>query len=119
LFDLKACFFVPTHASLRPAPAGEGWPRLAHNDTDSVAIANTTDLLLDEFKARALLVRDWFKDLNPYGEDTAEQLRHETEPVAAVNARWLQKLREFLSLVGVKASWRSCWASLGHISGEC
>jgi transcriptional regulator with XRE-family HTH domain len=29
-----------------------------------------------------------------------EQLRHETEPVAAVNARWLQKLREFLSLVG-------------------
>ena len=49
----------------------------------------------------------------------AEQLRHETEPVAAVNARWLQKLREFLSLVGVKTSWRSCWASLGHISGEC
>ena len=29
-----------------------------------------------------------------------EQLRQETEPVAAVNARWLQKLREFLSLVG-------------------
>jgi len=28
----------------------------------------------------------------------AEQLRHETEPVAAVNARWLQKLREFLAL---------------------
>jgi hypothetical protein len=30
----------------------------------------------------------------------AEQLRHETEPIPAVNARWLQKLREFLSLVG-------------------
>jgi transcriptional regulator with XRE-family HTH domain len=30
----------------------------------------------------------------------AEQLRHETEPVAAVNAGWLQKLREFLALVG-------------------
>jgi plasmid maintenance system antidote protein VapI len=29
-----------------------------------------------------------------------EQLRHETEPVAVVNERWLQKLREFLSLVG-------------------
>jgi transcriptional regulator with XRE-family HTH domain len=30
----------------------------------------------------------------------AEQLSHESEPVAAVNARWLQKLREFLALVG-------------------
>jgi hypothetical protein len=30
----------------------------------------------------------------------AEQSRHETEPVAAVNARWLQKAREFLRLVG-------------------
>jgi transcriptional regulator with XRE-family HTH domain len=30
----------------------------------------------------------------------AEQLRHETEPVAAVNAKWLQRFREFLSLVG-------------------
>jgi len=30
----------------------------------------------------------------------AEQLHHETEPVAAVNERWLQMLREFLSLVG-------------------
>jgi transcriptional regulator with XRE-family HTH domain len=33
----------------------------------------------------------------------AGQLRHETEPVAAVNARWLQKLREFLSLVGSRS----------------
>jgi hypothetical protein len=33
----------------------------------------------------------------------AEQLRHETEPAAAVNARWLQKLREFLSLVGSRS----------------
>ena len=40
-------------------------------DTDSIAIANTNDLLLDEFKARALMVRDWFKDLNPYGEDNS------------------------------------------------
>jgi transcriptional regulator with XRE-family HTH domain len=30
----------------------------------------------------------------------AEQLRLETEPVAAANAKWLQKLREFLNLVG-------------------
>jgi transcriptional regulator with XRE-family HTH domain len=30
----------------------------------------------------------------------AEQLRQETEPVEAENARWLQKLREFLSLAG-------------------
>jgi plasmid maintenance system antidote protein VapI len=29
-----------------------------------------------------------------------DQLRQETEPVAAVNARWLQKLREFLALAG-------------------
>ena len=48
-----------------------------------------------------------------------EQLRHETEPVAAVNARWLQKLREFLALAGSQTNWRSCWASLGHISGGC
>jgi hypothetical protein len=38
-------------------------------DTDSIAIANTGGLATDEFKARALCVRDWFKDLNPYGED--------------------------------------------------
>ncbi len=37
-------------------------------DTDSIAIANTAKLKLDEFKAKALAVRDWFKDLNPYGE---------------------------------------------------
>jgi transcriptional regulator with XRE-family HTH domain len=30
----------------------------------------------------------------------AEQLRHETEPVAAVNERWLQSARELLGLVG-------------------
>jgi transcriptional regulator with XRE-family HTH domain len=38
-------------------------------DTDSIAIANTHNLPLAEFKATALKVRDWFKDLNPYGED--------------------------------------------------
>ena len=38
-------------------------------DTDSIAIANTRDLPQDEFIATALKVRDWFKDLNPYGED--------------------------------------------------
>jgi len=38
-------------------------------DTDSIAIANVADLPLEEFKTRALRVRDWFKDLNPYGED--------------------------------------------------
>ena len=30
----------------------------------------------------------------------AEQLRQETEPVAAVNAKWLQQAHELLSLVG-------------------
>ncbi|WP_210484649.1 hypothetical protein [Microvirga antarctica] len=38
-------------------------------DTDSIAIANRCGLPPDEFKSRALLVRDWFKDLNPYDED--------------------------------------------------
>ncbi len=40
-------------------------------DTDSIAIANRAKLPPDEFKARALLVRDWFKDLNPYGEENS------------------------------------------------
>ena len=38
-------------------------------DTDSLAIGNTRDLPHDEFIAKALRVREWFKDLNPYGED--------------------------------------------------
>jgi hypothetical protein len=38
-------------------------------DTDSIAIGNTLDLPREEFVATALRVRDWFKDLNPYGED--------------------------------------------------
>jgi hypothetical protein len=38
-------------------------------DTDSIAIANTRNLPLSEFKATALNVRNWFKHLNPYGED--------------------------------------------------
>ena len=38
-------------------------------DTDSIAIANARNLSQDEFIATALRVRDWFKDLNPYGED--------------------------------------------------
>jgi hypothetical protein len=37
-------------------------------DTDSMAIANVQGLPLEEFKARALRVHEWFKDLNPYGE---------------------------------------------------
>jgi len=37
-------------------------------DTDSIAIANVGGLSLQDFKARALRVRDWFDDLNPYGE---------------------------------------------------
>jgi hypothetical protein len=40
-------------------------------DTDSIAIANTGNLPLAEFKAKALQVRNWFKDLNPYGEETS------------------------------------------------
>jgi hypothetical protein len=38
-------------------------------DTDSIAIGNTRDLPRDEFVDTALLVREWFKDLNPYGQD--------------------------------------------------
>jgi hypothetical protein len=38
-------------------------------DTDSLAIGNTRDLPPEEFVATALRVRDWFNDLNPYGED--------------------------------------------------
>ena len=38
-------------------------------DTDSIAIANTRNLAHDEFIAAASKVRDWFKDLNPYGDD--------------------------------------------------
>jgi hypothetical protein len=40
-------------------------------DTDSIAIANTSKLPPDVFKAKALQVREWFKDLNPYGEDNS------------------------------------------------
>jgi hypothetical protein len=38
-------------------------------DTDSIAIGNTRNLPRDKFIETALRVRDWFKDLNPYGED--------------------------------------------------
>src|SRR3984885_7554735 len=38
-------------------------------DTDSLAIGNTRDLPPKEFVATALRVREWFKDLNPYGEN--------------------------------------------------
>jgi hypothetical protein len=38
-------------------------------DTDSIAIGNTQNLPRYEFINIALRVRDWFKDLNPYGED--------------------------------------------------
>jgi len=38
-------------------------------DTDSIAIANTRNLPRKEFIASALKVRDWFNDLNPYGDD--------------------------------------------------
>jgi hypothetical protein len=38
-------------------------------DTDSIAIGNTRNLPRHEFINTALRVRDWFKDLNPYGED--------------------------------------------------
>jgi transcriptional regulator with XRE-family HTH domain len=38
-------------------------------DTDSIAIANASNLSLPEFKERAVRIRHWFKDLNPYGED--------------------------------------------------
>jgi hypothetical protein len=40
-------------------------------DTDSIAIANTHKLSPDEFKFKTLLVRNWFKGLNPYGEDNS------------------------------------------------
>ncbi len=38
-------------------------------DTDSIAIANSSGLSQGAFIATALKVRDWFKDLNPYGDD--------------------------------------------------
>jgi hypothetical protein len=38
-------------------------------DTDSIAVANTRNLSREAFIATALSVREWFKDLNPYGED--------------------------------------------------
>jgi hypothetical protein len=38
-------------------------------DTDSIAIANPGGFPLSEFKARALAVHEWFRDLNPYGEE--------------------------------------------------
>jgi hypothetical protein len=38
-------------------------------DTDSLAIGNTRDLPAEEFVVTALRVREWFKNLNPYGED--------------------------------------------------
>jgi hypothetical protein len=38
-------------------------------DTDSIAIGNTRNLPRKEFIATALQVCEWFKDLNPYGED--------------------------------------------------
>jgi len=40
-------------------------------DTDSIAIAITNNLPLAEFTSRTLQVREWFKDLNPYGEDNS------------------------------------------------
>jgi hypothetical protein len=39
-------------------------------DTDSIAIANVGDLPLEEFKAKALRVHTWFRNLNPYGQDS-------------------------------------------------
>jgi hypothetical protein len=39
-------------------------------DTDSLAIGNTRDLPRAEFVATALRVREWFKDLNPYGDNS-------------------------------------------------
>jgi hypothetical protein len=38
-------------------------------DTDSIAIANIRNLPSSEFKATALKVCNWSRDLNPYGED--------------------------------------------------
>jgi hypothetical protein len=37
-------------------------------DTDSIAIANRRNLPFEEFKEKALRIRDWFAYLNPYGE---------------------------------------------------
>lgn len=42
---------------------GLGW---AFCDTDSLAIANVSNLPSDEFKGRAQAVRRWFEPLNPY-----------------------------------------------------
>lgn len=37
-------------------------------DTDSLAVANTENLPIEQFKEKALAVQDWFAALNPYGE---------------------------------------------------
>ena len=37
-------------------------------DTDSLAIANTSEFAATKFKAKALAVIDWFRTLNPYDE---------------------------------------------------
>jgi hypothetical protein len=50
-------------AERRVQDEGLDW---AFCDTDS--IANVSDLPLEEFKAKALRVHEWFEDLNPYGE---------------------------------------------------
>jgi hypothetical protein len=52
-------------AERRVEDEGLDW---AFCDTDGIAIANVGDLPLEEFKAKALRVHEWFEDLNPYGE---------------------------------------------------
>jgi hypothetical protein len=81
-FEKPGSFFHPLLATLITGAArlmlalaehqvieqGLDW---AFCDTDSIAIANTNELPLDDFKARAFSVRDWFKELNPYGQETS------------------------------------------------
>ena len=68
-------------------------------DTDSIAIANTRNLPREEFVATALRVRDWFKDLNPYGEDCSIfQLEKVNFPVG---------IEDKLEAIDPRNAWRS------------
>jgi hypothetical protein len=59
-----AARFMLALAERQAIDQGLDW---AFCDTDSLAIANISKLPLTEFKRKAIAVRDWFSNLNPYG----------------------------------------------------
>src|SRR5271166_1233577 len=58
-----------TGAALAEHQVGEQGLDWVFCDTDSIAIGNKPNLPRGGFITAALRVREWFKDLNPYGED--------------------------------------------------